>query len=85
MTHKKYSRSRNRIHKAMARHGGRRPLFMRMNQATETPESEIIREANKVMESAEAETPKHWAKRDVVKSIKDVLKRRIFNRKTGGA
>lgn len=40
MTHRKYSRTRNRIHRAMARNPGeRKPLYMRLKQAAQNKEA----------------------------------------------
>lgn len=83
MTHRKYGRSRQRIHRGMARNlGGRKPLWMRMEQSTTDPYHDIIEQAQKLKESAAAEKPKHWAKSDIFKPAKGFI-RQLFNRKTG--
>ena len=53
----------------------RLPKYMRMMQAQPAPVQAVADEVRKAQERAETVAPKHWARRDIFKPLKSVVKR----------
>lgn len=93
MTHRKYSRTRNAIHKAMARSpGARMPKWMRIAQSLEdqgnaNKELSVMKSGWEKPEIEMKSTPNGMQEhRQFQKKFKDRMGfvNRLFNRKTGG-
>lgn len=85
MTHRKHSRTRNAIHKAMARNPGQRmPKWMRIKSTAEQ-KKDIAEFVQAARDQADQQSIKQKPDLQTPVEKRPGFMRRLFNRKTGGS